>query len=570
MLAATAAALFTVACQKPDNTNGGGTGEVVPGLKQAVYRGEKPTGKAGIALYSIELADKNNAATTLRIDLRSDVATSDNIAPAAGTYELGTIEDPQLNTFIVATTATDDYGSIYYNNGTPVLLKEGTVNIRKGTGIQQVIANFTTETGETIEWEFKGSITYLDEREDLPRQEITADYWDISYAGEYPYADNMGLIYFSVAPTDLSSVLTLAITTPLPADPNKVAVPEGTFAVATRPSEANKLIEGSIEGQNILHSREITYNTSTQMMNGGTLITDGTATITKNSDGTYTLTTELSGRSFNASGTLLGNVDNIKYTLSNVELPEYIDNASQPMSTLESDVEITEQMEHFYVDPLKDAWVVPTNTTNLVIWRFIFSDGVEMINDNDDYDDYGTLYIRGTEGKALSIQMITEAPSDLNKITIPTGDFPMNDKYLDISLGIDPNELEAGTTVSGNPSMTDPFALCIGTFYYVIGQVENSDGTKVTSVIDGGGAVINKGQTTITATGEDTYEVTFEFFDKFDHKISGKQTFTMSSEAATQAVVKGTLTQAGYLYNPTLEAFSNSPFASVPSVVSLK
>lgn len=567
MLAATAAALFTVACQKTDNT-GGDTGEVVPGLKQAVYYGEKPTGKAGVALYSIELVDKNNAATTLRIDLRSDVAVSDNIAPAAGTYELGTTEDPQLNTFFVAASATDEHGSIYYNNGTPVLLKEGTVNIRKGTGIQQVIANFTTEAGETIEWEFKGSITYRDEREDLPRQEITATLWDISYDGEYPYANGLGMVYLSIAPTDMSSVLTLALTIPMPEDPNTVTVPEGTFEVTPRPSEANKLIEGSIEALNILYTREIFYNTSTQVMNGGSLITEGTATITKNTDGTYTITTDLSGRSFNNSGTMLGNVDGIKYTLANVELPEYIDNKTQPMSTLEGDVDITEQMEHFYVDPLENAWLIQ-GTTNRIMWRFIFSNGVEMINDNEDYEQYGTLYIRGTQGDALSIQLISEAPSNLDDITIPTGTFPMNEKYIDLYSDYS-NDLVAQTTLSGNPSMSDPFGLGIGTFYFIIDQVENSEGQTVTSVVDGGGAVINKGQTTITATGEDTYEVTIEFYDKYDHKISSTQTFTMSSAAASQAVVKGTLTRAGYLYNPTLEAFSNSPFASVPSVVSLK
>lgn len=569
MLAATAAALFTVACQKPDNTNGGGTGELTPGLKEAVYRGEKPTGKAGIALYSIELADKNNPATTLRIALFSDVAVSDNISPAAGTYELGTKEDPKLSTFVVATSAaTDDFGSIYYDNGTPVLLKEGTVNIRKSTGIQQVIANFKTETGETIEWDFKGSITYKDEREDLPRQEITATMWDATYEGEYPYANGLGMVYLSMAPTDMSSVLTLAFTIPMPEDPNKVSLPEGTFSVETRPSEANKLIEGAIEMPNILYTREITFNTTTTTMTGGVLAEGGTATVTKNEDGTYNISAELNGKSFNQSGTIIGNVDGIKYTLTNAEFPEFIDNKTQPMSTLEEDVTLTEPMEYFYVDPLDNAWLIQ-GSTNRIMWRFIFSNGVQMINDNADYEKYGTLYIRGEKGSALSIQLISEAPSDLNKITIPTGTFPMNDKYLNLSVDYS-NDLVAQTTVSGNPDLSDPFGLGVGTFYFIIDQVDNGSGQTVTSVVDGGGAVINKGQTTVTAKGDDTYEVTFEYFDKYDHKISGTQTFKMSSAAAAQAVVKGTLTQAGYLYNPTLEAFSNSPFASFPSVYSLK
>ena len=166
-------------------------------------------------------------------------------------------------------------------------------------------------------------------------------------------------------------------------------------------------------------------------MNGGTLIESGTATITKNADGTYTLTTNLSGKSFNNSGSMTGNVDNIQYTLTNVKLPEYIDDKTQPMSTLTADVDITEPMEYFYVDPLEDAWVI-SGTPNRIMWRFIFSNGIEMTNDNADYETNGTLYIRGTKGSALSLQLISEAPSDMSNIAIPTGTFPMNTEYIDL------------------------------------------------------------------------------------------------------------------------------------------
>ena len=278
----------------------------MPTYKDAYYYGEGALKVAGSAVYRINLYDKNNPATTLRLDLVSDVAVSDNIKPAATTYTLGSQTEPQLNTFIVATSASDTYGTLYTDNGTPVLITAGTIKIQQGVGIQQVTASLTTDTGATIEWTCKGSFSYTDERIELPRQEIKADMWNIYYDGEYPYANGLGMVYLNVAPTNMSSVLTLVITVPLADDPSKVTVPVGTFTAGTRPSKANMIVGGSIEALNILYSREIFYNTSTQMMNGGTLIESGTATITKNADGTYTLTTNLSGKSFNNSGSMTG------------------------------------------------------------------------------------------------------------------------------------------------------------------------------------------------------------------------------------------------------------------------
>ena len=264
---------------------------------------------------------------------------------------------------------------------------------------------------------------------------------------------------------------------------------------------------------------------------------------------------------------MTGNVDNIQYTLTNVKLPEYIDDKTQPMSTLTADVDITEPMEYFYVDPLEDAWVI-SGTPNRIMWRFIFSNGIEMTNDNADYETNGTLYIRGTKGSALSLQLISEAPSDMSNIAIPTGTFPMNTEYIDLYTDYS-SSLIAQTTLSGNPDMSDPFGLGVGTFYYVIDQIE-SNGQQITSVVDGGGAVINKGQTTITETGDGTYEVAIEFYDKFGHKISSTQSFSMSAAATTQSVIRGTLQHNGYMYNPVFAAFSNSQFASVPAVATLK
>lgn len=566
MLAVAAAALLTVSCKKTGDTTPT-DGEVVPTYKDAYYYGEGALKVAGSAVYRINLYDKNNPATTLRLDLVSDVAVSDNIKPAATTYTLGSQTEPQLNTFIVATSASDTYGTLYTDNGTPVLITAGTIKIQQGVGIQQVTASLTTDTGATIEWTCKGSFSYTDERIELPRQEIKADMWNIYYDGEYPYANGLGMVYLNVAPTNMSSVLTLVITVPLADDPSKVTVPTGTFTAGTRPSKAGMIVGGSIEALNILYSREIFYNTSTQMMNGGTLIESGTATITKNADGTYTLKTDLSGKSFNNSGSMTGNVDNIQYTLTNVKLPEYIDDKTQPMSTLTADVDITEPMEYFYVDPLEDAWVI-SGTPNRIMWRFIFSNGIEMTNDNADYETNGTLYIRGTKGSALSLQLISEAPSDMSNIAIPTGTFPMNTEYIDLYTDYS-SSLIAQTTLSGNPDLSDPFGLGVGTFYYVIDQIE-SNGQQITSVVDGGGAVINKGQTTITETGDGTYEVAIEFYDKFGHKISSTQSFSMSAAATTQSVIRGTLQHNGYMYNPVFAAFSNSQFASVPAVATLK
>lgn len=569
MLAVAAAALLTVSCKKTGGTTPTG-GEVVPTYKDAYYYGEGALKVAGSAVYRINLYDKNNPATTLRLDLVSDVAVSDNIKPAATTYSLGSQTEPQLNTFIVATSASDTYGTLYTDNGTPVLITAGTIKIQQGVGIQQVTATLTTETGATIEWTCKGSFSYFDEHIDLPRQEIKTDMWDIYYDGEYPYANDLGMIYFSVAPENMSSVLTLAITIPLPENSSQVTVPVGTFSASTRPSEANMIIGGSIEALNILYSREIFYNTSTQMMNGGTLIESGTITIAKNSDGTYTLTTDLSGKSFNNSGSITGNVDNIQYTLANVEMPEYIDDKTQPMSTLTEDVDLSAPMEFAFFDSLADPYLIQGTTTTNVLWRFVFSDGVQMSTNNDDYTSMGTLYISGTEGKAISIQLLAPAPDNLDDITVPVGTFPMNDEYIDLLYTSNPVAVvNAPATLSGNPNLTDPFALGVGTFYFVIGQIE-SNGQMLTSVVDGGGAVINKGQTTIKETGDGTYELSFEYYDKYGHKISGTQSFTTADAPVAQSVIRGTLQHNGYMYNPVFAAFSNSPFISVPAVATLK
>ncbi len=568
MFAATAAALLTgVGCQKTPNGPSTG-GEVVPAYKDAYYYGEGALQSAGSATYRINLYDQNNPATTLRLDVVSDVAVSDNIKPAATTYNLGSKEEPQIGTFIVAASASDEYGTLFTDNGTPVLITGGTIRIQQGVGIQQVTASLTTEAGETIEWTFKGSITYTDKRLNLDRTEIIvgSDKWDLYYEGEYASANGLGIVYLSVASEDLANILSLAITIPLPEDPNKVTVPEGTFTVAERPSEAGMLIAGDIQGQNVLYTKEVFYNTSTQMMNGGSLINSGSATITKNSNGTYSLTTNLSGQSFNNSGSITGIVDKIQYTMNNAEFPEFIDNASEPMSTLTEDVEVP-AMPNFYADPLSDPWAFQNGSTYFILWRLIFSEGVELNNENDDYSSYGTLYVRGTEGKALSVQLVTETPT-LDNISVPVGTFPLNEQYINLQSPV----FTAQTTLSGAPSMTDPFGLGSGTFYFVIGQVPSTteEGAMITSVVDGGGAVINKGQTTITSTGENTYELTIEFYDTYGHKITSTQTFEMSAAAASQAVVKNLMVSNGYLYNPALEPFANSPFAKMPAAVSLR
>lgn len=539
MFATFAAALTMMSCEKDKgNTGNGGNGggepnpptdELKLNLDEAVYYGEKIA--ADVGYYSMTFV-VDGTSNKLRLDMFASVVDPVSTPKlTAGTYDLGTITEPTSKTYFVASNGSDTEGTLYWKEGTAVLVTGGSINVQSAAGGYTIKVNLTAGD-ETIEAKYSGSISFDDQRQDAPRTPITANAYLAQYTGECMLANEqlgqMTLLMQDAENTNQQIQLVMTVPYPTEGDypADNVPIPTGTFEVVEgNPTAAGQIIPTSNDVAEGTYSAEIVYNSG--VISYGVLIQGGTVTIAKEGE-TYNVTTALEGTKFSYSNNKLQlgqHVTDIVWNLTGAQFGDYAVDMTNPMSSLTENKELTD-LTGVFADP----WGVPG--TNNYIWRIILHNEDLVIDANNPYyNQDGTLYVSG-EGDAMMMQLITSSASEF-----PVGTFNVENTYDYV--------YPVGNTLSGKPILNvggaDPLGLGVGTWYYYIGP--NDEGQM--AVLDGAGAVIKQGSINITTSDNKTYNIAVDIFDKYGHNITGTFAVTVdsgqasfSSNDATDSVVR--------------------------------
>lgn len=522
MFATFAAALTMMSCEKgtdngndDDDNQGGGTTELKLNLDEAVYYGEKIA--ADVGYYSMTFV-VDGTSNKLRLDMFASVVDPVSTPKlTAGTYDLGTTTEPTSKTYFVASNGSDTEGTLYWKEGTAVLVTGGSINVQSAAGGYTIKVNLTAGD-ETIEAKYSGNISFNDQRVDPPRTPITANAYLAQYTGECMLAnEQLGQMTLLMQDADnTNQQIQLVLTIPYPTEgdypADNVPIPTGTFEVVEgNPTQAGQIIPTSNDVAEGTYSAEIVYNSGA--ISYGVLIQGGTVTITKEGE-TYNVTTALEGTKFSYSNNKLQlgqHVTDIVWNLTGAQFGDYAVDMTNPMSSLTENKELTDLTGIF-----ADVWGVSSTS---YIWRIILHNENLVIDSNNQYyNQDGTLYVSG-EGDAMMIQLITTSSSEF-----PAGTFDVENTYDFV--------YPAGKTLSGKPILNvggaDPLGLGVGTWYYYIGP--NDEGQM--AVLDGAGAVIKQGSVNITTSDNATYVFTIDLYDKYGHNITGTFSLTAGSQAS--------------------------------------
>lgn len=521
MFATFAAALTMMSCEKggtdgPTKPVDPPTGEELKlNLDEAVYYGEKIA--ADVGYYSMTFV-VDGTSNKLRLDMFASVVDPVSTPKlTAGTYDLGTTTEPTSKTYFVASNGSDTEGTLYWKEGTAVLVTGGSINVQSAAGGYTIKVNLTAGD-ETIEAKYSGSISFDDQRQDAPRTPITANAYLAQYTGECMLAnEQLGQMTLLMQDADnTNQQIQLVLTVPYPTEgdypADNVPIPTGTFEVVEgNPTAAGQIIPTSNDVAEGTYSAEIVYNSGA--ISYGVLIQGGTVTIAKEGE-TYNVTTALEGTKFSYSNNKLQlgqHVTDIVWNLTGAQFGDYAVDMTNPMSSLTENKELTDLTGIF-----ADVWGVSSTS---YIWRIILHNENLVIDSNNQYyNQDGTLYVSG-EGDAMMIQLITTSSSEF-----PAGTFDVENTYDFV--------YPAGKTLSGKPILNvggaDPLGLGVGTWYYYIGP--NDEGQM--AVLDGAGAVIKQGSVNITTSDNATYVFTIDLYDKYGHNITGTFSLTAGSQAS--------------------------------------
>lgn len=508
MLATMAAALF-VSCEKDkpgDNPPPPPPPAGTTVLNEAVYYGEK-LGK-DFGYYSMTFT---NGDDKLRLDIFSGVASdADNAKPVAGQYELGTQAEPTIKTFFLAGDTNAEIGTLYWDNGTPVMVTGGEVSLQvaAGGGFRAAIK---LQAGDTeIDWDFNGSkVTFINKYEAPPRTPVKVGGMVIAYLGDYNLSSTpMDDIAIQLESADDKDPRALILRMPVPtnAEKDKIEIPTGTFQVVKDPQEPYKIAAGYPEGALLLYSREDEYNPdgSTKRL---TAIDGGTVTITRDGN-KLSITTNLEGTMIDSKGVLAGKVTDIIYNLEPIEVPQYVEDFTTTKSTLTED-KVLENYPNLYMD----GWTIVEDGSK-AIYRLVFStEGLEVV----EAPNYGTTFglaIRG-EGDLICLQYICDPKA-------VTGTYPVADGYAQDIMN---------TTLAGMLGLGDILALQFAGTNYA--EIRNVDGRP--TVVNQAGAIPGKGSITVTETDK-SISVEVDLYDRYDHHISGTLVFDPSSVQAVNAL----------------------------------
>lgn len=519
MLCAFAGAIALSACGKEKPDDGKKPNNSPVELESATYFGEKYG--SGLAVYEIVLSKGTDK---MRIQLVSDLPSDVNKArPTSAVYKKGlfapgTADKPENKTYIVATDTADDYGTLYYDNGVATLVNGGTVKYSSsGTGGTIITANLETAEGALDEWKFNTSqIEYDVELAPVQQPAIAVTDFAFYYNGKYNLATTTDMDYVQLACMSAENpeyVLWLNITVPTADDPDKVTLAPGEYSVAPYDAvKVNQCVAGMVDGGYLHPSYEVLFN-STGNQVGYVLIESGKVTVTKNGDN-YNITTDLAGTAYDFTGKETGKRDGIVFNFVNAPLGYALD-STRPSSSLEGDLDLGEitllhTPDMFYIDS--------DNQNAGLVWRFLAGDESVDLREGQDYETTGALECWGT-GNIIDLQFSTPF---MDK-GLPTGRFEMFDKIMTMNLA---TQIPQNVALTANIDMQDALAAGAGCWWAEISRDEENGRLYQSG---GAGAMPSKGFIEITQDGN-VYTFVFEFYDKYDHKISGSFKVTMQTE----------------------------------------
>lgn len=528
MLAAFAAITAMLSCCKTPSNDGGDPTPPTPGtwvVKSATYYGEK-VGK-NVGFYSIVM---ENDKDEFRFDFFSTKITDfkPKIKPLSGDYTKADQSELTRGTYFVALNADDEHGTIYTENGTPVLITDGTVKLNVAAGGYTIDVNLKAGEKE-IKMSYNGNFTFVDKHTEPPFDKIAIDYAGIAYIGEYLESqDQLGLISLKLGREDNPrEYMQIGITIPFPKtveEASKIQVPVGVFPVELRPNTPGKVVSGRYEKTGPLYSWWLMTKAITggEAFNGGIPIEGGTLTIEKAGD-KYKITTNFSGRKYSSAGNPQDTVNNVVYYMNEPQawFKEYIDDFTNPVSTLTKDVEIN-NLTKIYLD--NDGFLPPGATTSIVLWRIVLaSEGLAFSLNPANVNE---IYVNGTKGDALGVQVLTSTEDN-----VPLTNYPVDSDY---------EAAKASVTLPASAGIYDLLGVGSGTFYL---QIDNS------SVVGNAGACKGKGFVNMLDAGNGNITISFELYDKFGYKMSGSVTAPMVD------LVKSTRSNASH-YIPTTSIIS--------------
>ncbi len=514
MLCAFAGAVALSACGKEDGPQ---QDDSLVKLESATYFGEKYG--SGLGVYEIVLSKGKNE---MRIQLISDLpADVKKARPTSATYKKGlfapgTADKPVNKTFIVATDTADDYGTLYFSDGVPTLVTGGTIKYASsGTGGTTITANLETDNGALQEWKFNASqLEYKIELAPVEQPKVTVTDYAFYYNGKYELATtDMDYVQLAcMSEENPEYVLWLNLTVPTAADADKVTLAPGEYPVVPDTSiEVNQCVAGMVDGGYLQPSYEVLFNSAGNQV-GYVLIESGKVTVTKDGDN-YNISTNLAGTAYDFTGAETGKRENIVFNFVNTPLGYAID-TTRPASSLEGDLDLGEisllhAPDRFYIDN--------QNQNAGLVWRFLAGDESVDLREGQDYETTGTLECWGT-GNIIDLQFSTPF---MDK-GLPTGRFPMFDKIMTLKLA---SEIPQNVALTANIDIQDALAAGAGCWWAEISRDEESGRLYQSG---GAGAMPSKGFIDITQDGN-VYTFAFEFYDKYDHKITGSFKVTVQS-----------------------------------------
>lgn len=517
MLATMAAALF-VSCK-----GGPGTDKPDPDkpkedvvLSDATYYGEKIS--SDIGMYSLTFTKGSDK---VRVDLLSAVSTdADKAKILGGKYQLGSTEKPATTTYFVAESGESEDGTLFWNNGTPVLVTGGTVTVQVATGSAYTITLNLQAGDTTIDWQYSGIITFVNKyvvpkRE--PRTGNPSDYM-VSYEKDYNLASTP-LTMIRIAMTSLeypNTMLQLFMTIPYTEDYENITIPTGTFEIEKNPQEPYKIIAG-VKDAGYMYSYEAEY-TAAGNPKSVVLINSGSVTISDEGGKFHLSAKDMNGEMFSsATGALMGTPTDMVYTLDLDEIP-MVENYYIPISTLERGKNIEATNDTFTKIDIDPRYFDEAGT--MIIWRMIMTSEGITLKQTEDWDKTGNLTISG-EGEFLSIQFFTSGSA-----ASPEGTYEFNDTYPNAQ------DFKVGTAVPGVYGLGyDLLGMTMGTWYAEIGVVDGQPGVKVNA-----GAMAGMGSIQVKLNEESKImTLIIEMYDRYNNKISGTLDYQFTTSEPEQA-----------------------------------
>lgn len=506
-------------------------------VSDAVYYGEKYAEGSGFYTFTLSDADGNK----MRIDCFGTVASnSNNPRFTTGTYEAGTLDDRTVRTFVTTDSATAEEGTIFWKGSEAYPVSGGTMKVSSQGGSYKLDIEFTS--GETtIKGSFDGTLKFEGKPQVPPRiydpnpRPVTGTIG--AYYGKYnDYEATTGMFLFGMAyKGDLTTgenveALQLQGYIPLQEDNDNVILPEGTYTIttATDNTDAFTLVAGGVDAQNGYYGTYEYYTDKSTSITKGYIISEGTMTVEKNGDN-YKITANFKGKRADALNIIGTELEEVNYLYEGPLEPMM--NYADPMSRLEENKELGAMNNSALLQ------VIPNATDNFTAWLYyIFGDGLTATINGQNLDITGS-------GDLLMLAIWGPAQSTDN----PVGEFPMSPAFGAL--------YEEGSAMPGNPILGTSISPTDGCWY----TYASKQGSTL-QLNNYAGAMPDLGRI-ITKPAEDGTNqiVDFEFYDKYDHVISGIYEGEMEVVKASQSAAAA---NAGLAYMPS---FPIAPELVIPA-----